>query len=111
MGWSASITPVVMHTQTVIDMLGYLRENPSPLSLCSGALCGHIKNGATEFTLYYLYASTKTDEKCIHQASSHNPAVSIRRGAFSLNEGFVQAAASDPNIVLFGGLSGALTGT
>merc|ERR1711920_513590 len=97
--WSASITPVVMHTQTVIDMLNYLHESPSPQSLCSGALCGHIKNVAT-----------KTDERCIHQASSHNPAISMWRGTAGLNEGIVQAAAADPNIILFGGQSGALTG-
>merc|ERR1712224_327797 len=109
--WSASITPVVMHTQTVIDMLNYLHESPSPLSLCSGALCGHIKNGASEFTLYYLYAATKTDEKCIHQASAHNPAISMWRGIpASFNEGIVQTAADDPNIIFFGGQSGALNG-
>jgi hypothetical protein len=87
-------------------MLNYLHENPSPLSLCSGALCGHIKSGATEFTLYYLYAATKTDEKCIHKASSRNPAISMWRGTPGMNDGMVQAAADDPEILLFGAQAG-----
>jgi hypothetical protein len=108
--WSASITPVVMHTQTVIDMLNYLDEDPSPQSLCSGTLCEHIKSGATEFSLYYLYIATKTDEKCIHQASSHNPAVSMGRNTSELNDGIVQAAVNDAEVLLFGAQSGALSG-
>jgi len=108
--WSASINPVVMHTETVIDMLNYLHEDPSPLSLCSGTLCGHLKGGATEFTLYYLYAATKTDEKCIHQDSSHSPAVSMLRDTVELNDGKVNAAVSDAEVILFGAQSGALSG-
>jgi len=108
--WSSLITPAVLHTQTVLDMLHYLREDPSPLSLCSGALCGHIGNDATELALYYLYVATKTDEKCIHLASSHNPAISMLRGAVSLNDGIAQAAVNDAEVVLFGAQPGALSG-
>jgi len=106
--WSASITPVVMHTQTVINLLQDLHESPSPLSLCNGALCGHIEYGATEFTLYYLYAATKTDEKCIHRESHHNPAVSMWRGF--QDTGVVQRAMDDPNVLIFGAQTGSMPG-
>ncbi|CAK0865976.1 unnamed protein product [Prorocentrum cordatum] len=106
--WSASITPVVMHTQTVINLLQDLHESPSPLSLCNGALCGHIKYGATEFTLYYLYAATKTDEKCIHREFQHNPALSMWRGFHDPE--VVQKAMDDPNILIFGAQSGSMPG-
>jgi hypothetical protein len=108
--WPVSITPAVMHTRTVIGMLNYVYEDPSPMSLCSGALCGHIKNGATELALYYLYAATKTDEKCIHYASSHNPAVALSRETLELNEGIAEAAVNDAEVILFGAQSGALSG-
>jgi len=108
--WSGSITPAVMHTRTVIDMLNYLHEDPSPLSLCSGTLCGHIRKGATEIALYYLYAATKTDEKCIHHASSNTPAISLEQGTFEQNDGKVHAAVKRHEVVFFGAQSGALSG-
>jgi hypothetical protein len=109
--WSASITPVVMHTQTVISMLNDLHESPSPQSLCNGALCGHIKGGATEFTLYYLYAATKTDEKCTHQEFPRSPAVSMWRGlSDEKNTWAVTSATNDPSILIFGGQSGSMPG-
>jgi hypothetical protein len=73
--WPASITPVVMHTKTVIEMLEHIGEDPSPESLCKGALCEKIGAfsdsgvGATEFTLYTLWAYAKRATStfdCIH---------------------------------------------
>jgi hypothetical protein len=109
--WSASITPVVMHTQTVIDMLHYIGESPSASSLCNGRLCGHINyGGATEFTLYYLFVSTKTDEKCIHASAAHNPAVSMWRGSAGQNEGACNNARDNKDVLMFGSQPGAISG-
>jgi len=73
--WPASITPIVMHKATVIEMLKQIGEDPSPKALCNGPLCDRIGAfsdsgvGATEFTLYTLwaYAKRKNDTfGCIH---------------------------------------------
>ncbi|CAK0857962.1 unnamed protein product [Prorocentrum cordatum] len=90
-------------------MLHYLRESPSPLSLCSGPLCGHVRNEATAMALYYLYTATKTDDRCIHQASSHSPAISMLREAADLNDGIAESAVNDFEVVLFGAQHGALS--
>jgi hypothetical protein len=74
--WPASITPMVMHTQSVLDMLGQLGEGPELSSLCNGRLCDTIGahsgdgHGATEFTLYTLYVYSMIDGggfDCIHK--------------------------------------------
>jgi hypothetical protein len=70
--WPARITPVVMHTQTVLDLLSDMGEDPNPETLCAGPLCDTIGahsssgHGATEFTMYTLWAYQKTQFECAH---------------------------------------------
>mmetsp|Transcript_46845 Transcript_46845/g.134081 ORF Transcript_46845/g.134081 Transcript_46845/m.134081 type:complete len:854 (+) Transcript_46845:95-2656(+) len=70
--WPASITPVVMHKQTVLDMLSDMGEDPDPETLCAGPLCDKMGaysssgHGATEFTMYTLWAYQKTQLECAH---------------------------------------------
>lgn len=82
--WPPSITPMVMHTATVLDMLKYIGENPwIPLELmegqdglCDGPLCGILGartrsgKGASEFTLYLIYAHAQAHFPCIHVVES-----------------------------------------
>jgi len=78
--WPASITPIVMHKQSVLNMLSKLGENSDPGTFCDGSLCEHIGaysdsgHGATEFILYTLFAyenpTGQTDLKCIHQVQN-----------------------------------------
>jgi hypothetical protein len=63
--WPASITPIIMHRQTVIDMLGQLGESPD-FGQCSGGLCDAFGRGATEFTLYLVYVGRVGKMECIH---------------------------------------------
>jgi hypothetical protein len=74
--WPASITPMVMHRQSVLSMLDQLGEAPSAENLCQGQLCNLIGaysesgHGATEFTLYTLYVYNLMASKefeCIHE--------------------------------------------
>merc|ERR1712032_252955 len=67
--WPASITPMIMHRRTVLDMLEDIGEDPSPSTLCAGPLCDMLDKGATEFTLYLMYAQAKTDFGCTHAVS------------------------------------------
>merc|ERR1719382_11028 len=109
--WSGSITPVVMHTKTVLDMLGHLSEGSDPVKLCDGTLCDYIRDGATEFSLYYSYVATLSDEKCIHQYVDRNPAVSMWNGCSAqLREGAAAAAADDKNVIIFGAQPGTMKG-
>lgn len=70
--WPASITPVLFHRQTVLRMLQDIGENSSINALCNGKLCRMLGcntksgHGATEFTLYTLYAYQKAQLECIH---------------------------------------------
>merc|ERR1712217_535553 len=73
--WPMSTTPMVLHKATVLGLLGYIGENPSPYpKLCAGPLCYivgfHWTQGkdkfATELTLYNMYAYTKTNLDCAH---------------------------------------------
>mmetsp|Transcript_88762 Transcript_88762/g.247659 ORF Transcript_88762/g.247659 Transcript_88762/m.247659 type:complete len:861 (-) Transcript_88762:51-2633(-) len=73
--WPASITPMVMHKQSVLDMLSKLGEGSDLGRLCDGNLCGLIGayagdgHGATEFTLYTLYVYDMIESgqfECIH---------------------------------------------
>jgi len=74
--WPASITPIIMHKQTVLNMLAKLGEGHNTGKFCDGSLCQKIGamsdsgHGATEFTLYTLMAyenpTGKTPMKCIH---------------------------------------------
>lgn len=65
--WPASITPMTLHKQTVLDMLASIGEGNSPYGLCAGKLCGMLDGGATEFTMYLTFVHSKGDSfKCIH---------------------------------------------
>jgi len=63
--WPASITPIVMHTQTVKDMLDSINE-PQDFGDCSGGLCDAFGHQATEFTLYLVYVGRIANMVCIH---------------------------------------------
>lgn len=106
-----SITPVVMHTQTVKDMLRHLSEEETVLKLCSGKLCDYIDDGATEFTLYYTYARQLADEKCIHHTVPHHPALSLWRGIDgSARENTAKTAIDSDDIIMFGSQPGVFDG-
>jgi len=111
--WPASITPMIMHRQTVLDMLEAIGEDPSPLELCAGPLCGMLDKGATEFTLYLMYAQSRDDFGCTHAVShasdwAHELAVSMWRGLDSNIEEARNVAAGLRLPTLFGAQHGAL---
>jgi hypothetical protein len=109
--WSGSITPVVMHTKTVLDMLEHLDEGSDPVKLCEGRLCDHIRDGATEFALYYTYVAALSDDKCIHHSVDRNPAVSMWNGCpAELREGAAAAAATDDGVIMFGAQPSTMNG-
>jgi len=70
--WPASITPVIFHTQTVLDMLEHIGEGSGIDALCDGPLCGMLGarddsgEGATEFTMYTLWAMSRSNFACVH---------------------------------------------
>jgi hypothetical protein len=70
--WPASITPVIFHTQTVLDMLEHIGEGSSIDALCDGPLCDMFGarddsgKGATEFTMYTLWAMSRDNFECVH---------------------------------------------
>jgi len=64
--WPTSITPAVFHKQTVLELLSRIGEDPSPYGICDGPLCKWLAEGKTEFTLYNLFAFSKSDRECIH---------------------------------------------
>jgi hypothetical protein len=67
--WPASVTPVVFHRQTVLDMLHSLGESSNIKHLCDGPLCDALhnrENRSTEFTLYTLWARSRPDFACRH---------------------------------------------
>ncbi|CAK0820384.1 unnamed protein product, partial [Prorocentrum cordatum] len=107
--WSASVTPVVMHTKTVKDMLGQLSEDATPWELCSGPLCGYIEKGATEFALYYSYIAAVSDERCIHATVPKSPAVAFWRGIDGDTKESTcnSVAGGERGVVMFGAQSGA----
>jgi len=111
--WPASITPMVMHTQTVLDMLKEIGEDPDPSVLCAGPLCDMLEHGATEFTLYLMYAQSKETFGCTHavfHASdwAHEPAVSMWRGLESNVEEAKNVATGQRFPLMFGAQHGAL---
>jgi hypothetical protein len=63
--WPASITPIVMHTQTVKDMLDKIGE-PQDFGDCCCGLCDAFGRDATEFTLYTTYVGRIANMVCIH---------------------------------------------
>jgi len=73
--WPSSITPMVLHRESALDMLTKVGEGTDIGRLCDGSLCELIGarstsgHGATEFTLYtlYVYGLMESDSfKCIH---------------------------------------------
>jgi len=70
--WPTSITPMVIHRQTVLDMLASINENESTDSLCNGPLCDMMGarsitgQGSTEFTMYILWARSRVNFPCLH---------------------------------------------
>jgi hypothetical protein len=65
--WPDSISPMTLRTQTVLDLLHAVHEEPNFRSICQGPLCAWFKSqSATEFILYQLYAYFKKDYHCIH---------------------------------------------
>jgi hypothetical protein len=65
--WPDSISPMTLHTKTVVNMLHAVGEDPNLWALCRGPLCGWMRGqGATEFILYQLYSHYRTDYQCLH---------------------------------------------
>jgi hypothetical protein len=111
--WPASITPMVMHRQTVLDMLKEIGEDPDPSVLCAGPLCDMLDEGATEFTLYLMYAQSKDTFGCRHAVFhatdwAHEPAVSMWRGLESNVEEAKNLATGLRSPLMFGAQHGAL---
>jgi hypothetical protein len=77
--WPGSITPVVIHKQLVLDILDHIGEQASTDALCAGPLCelmgAHSGNGkgATEFTMYTLWAYQMTNLECHHAIDVLSP--------------------------------------
>lgn len=88
--WPSSITPMVIHTQTVLDMLSKLGESSSTDNLCDGPLCdmfgahGNGQDMATEFTMYVLAVRAREDFDCVMSVLDIDdgapPAISLWRG-------------------------------
>ncbi|CAK0807713.1 unnamed protein product, partial [Prorocentrum cordatum] len=88
--WPTSITPMLMHTQTVLEMLASIGEGPSVDALCAGPLCDMLGvhsatgSGATEFTMYVLAARARQEMECdiavVDPDSANPPAISLWRG-------------------------------
>jgi len=64
--WPTSITPAVLHRQTVLELLQQIGEDPNPYAVCNGPLCTWFGEQATEFTMYNLFAFAKADRDCLH---------------------------------------------
>ncbi|CAK0796085.1 unnamed protein product, partial [Prorocentrum cordatum] len=86
--WPTSITPMLMHTQTVLEMLASIGEDPDVGALCQGPLCDmlgvHSGSGATEFTMYVLAARARPEMECdiavVEPDAANPPAISLWRG-------------------------------
>jgi hypothetical protein len=116
--WPASITPMVMHRQTTLDMLKMIGESPGIDSICAGGLCGMLSGHATEFTLYLVYAARIASFDCIH-AIEERPwgeelSATIWRGPHDLTSEQVRNLAErsgiNGNLLFFGAQAGALDG-
>lgn len=70
--WPMSVTPMVLHRQTVLGMLVSIGEDPSLAHLCAGTLCNLLRHHATEFTMYMLYALSGPDWNCTHMVEQTN---------------------------------------
>jgi len=116
--WPASVTPMVLHRQTTLDMLSMLGESPDFTSACDGGLCDSLRQQATEFTLYLVYAARIARFDCIH-AIEERPwddelSASIWRNNDVGTAGQVEAMAEhsdlNGNPLFFGAQAGALDG-
>jgi len=108
--WPASITPMTMHRQSVLDMLESIGEDPNPYSICGGPLCGMMESGVTEFTAYQLYAHFVKEFECIHETSPSEQeiAISLWRGydgSFGMLE---KVASKELRPTIFGSQASAL---
>jgi len=61
---------MVLHRRTVLKMLHAIGESPRFDPMCGGPLCDMLGlksgDGATEFTLYVLFARSQDDFECLH---------------------------------------------
>jgi len=64
--WPTSVTPAVLHTATVLELLVQLGEDANPYQICNGPLCQLFGQECTEFTLYNVFAFAKPNRECIH---------------------------------------------
>jgi hypothetical protein len=99
--WPTSITPMVFHRQTVLDMLLAIGEGSNSEILCDGALCdamdvfGSTGTGATEYTLYLLYARSRKDFRCVHFVQRLDPGSFNDHWAASLWRGVLPKGNAD----------------
>jgi len=116
--WPASVTPMVLHKQSTLDMLSMLGESPDFYTACSGGLCDRFRQKATEFTLYLVYAARIASFDCIH-AIEERPwgneiAASIWRNGGEGASEQVRAIAEHSDLngrpLFFGSQAGALDG-
>jgi hypothetical protein len=76
-----SITPFLMHSASVLNMLELIGENASLDRLCDGPLCDWLKHQCTEFSLYTTYM--RTNSICVHPGTQfifNNSADGLWRG-------------------------------
>jgi len=118
--WPASVTPMVLHRQTTLDLLSMLGESSDfDSGVCAGGLCDKFSQKATEFTLYLVYAAQVASFDCIH-AIEERPwgdelSISIWRSANTEDTAVqVKAIAEHSKLsgrpFFFGSQSGALDG-
>jgi hypothetical protein len=110
--WPASITPMTLHRQSVLDMLESIGEDPSPYNICGGPLCGMIADGVTEFTSYQLYARLVKEFECIHETSPTGDeiAVSLWRGYDGSFDELEKVANKELRPTMFGSQASLLDG-
>ncbi|CAK0898456.1 unnamed protein product [Prorocentrum cordatum] len=90
--WPTSVTPIVLHRQTVLEMLDFIGEKVNADPLCQGPICfmfgcGFNTDGkvfATEFTMYLMYAYSKIQTSCVHSVEQRDE---LNRWAASLWRG------------------------
>jgi len=85
--WPSSSTPMVLHKRTVLKMLSTIGESPHFDPICDGPLCDLLGlkggDGATEFTLYMVFARSQHDFECIHSLAT--PGISDLAQQWSLS--------------------------
>jgi len=63
-----SITPALLNTRIVLDMLKHIGEKDDPKKICDGPLCRWFGSEATEFTLYNVYSLAQSEfSDCVHK--------------------------------------------